>query len=767
MGVTPERQGGLLSGSGRVHLLVVLLVLAGGWIHYYPAAFAPFDFDDQALIVANPTIRDFRNIPTVLASGRPVRGLTLMVDYALFGLDPKGYHLHNVLWHLSVTLLFYSLVFRLFRRRLLAVLATALFIAHPVHNEALMSISHRKDLLAMAFMLLGFHAYLYRSRRPVLSYLAVVVCLVLAMTSKQVAVVLPLLLAAHWWSEKKEPLSRRTILGFCALAAVGVIPFIGGLIWSGPLLRDFNLFGLVSPIDLDRSGYSRLMATSFSVYPRHFSAMLFPVHLTAAPRVDVADWSMLRPWLGVALFAALILALVRTRKNPVVFFSLAWVFVNLLPFVNWIPASFFFAERYLYIPSAGVCLLGAWMMERVYYHEAPLFPREGGRLAEAACVYLLAVVALLFGISMRVAELWPEFAPHRLDPAMAVGIGCLASGLLGAAILHPLTGVRGSRLLDKRAWLDLVIVYITVGVMFAAAILITERLVGGGWRLPDLGIEAQYRNLGQWIHRHARPGPREGSGLLFPSGTSLTILVTTLAYLVGWPALYVFVARRITLRQSKNGPNRALALSVFFLLLYSNLSADYTRVMDWTSAPRLWKTAIMEDPQSPVAWNNLGKAYMDRKKYRLAAEAFTRAALLEPDVARPHRNLGMALLAAGDLGGAADAFRKAVDAEPQDVYARINLANILVVRADKGDDPDGYEKAVPHYFRVLEHDPRSAHARYNLAYCYFRMDALDEAQRQLMEALRLNPSEPKYRALYEMVQEARAGKEEEVRNGWE
>ena len=115
----------------------------------------------------------------------------------------------------------------------------------------------------------------------------------------------------------------------------------------------------------------------------------------------------------------------------------------------------------------------------------------------------------------------------------------------------------------------------------------------------------------------------------------------------------------------------------------------------------------------------------------------------------------MALLGAEELRAAAEAFEQEIELSPGDITSRLNLANILVLEAEQGIDDRGFNKAIEHYLRILELDPRSAHAHYNLAYCYLRLGALKKAEQEAMKALFINPGYGKARELKNRIERAR------------
>jgi tetratricopeptide (TPR) repeat protein len=742
----------LLPGNRRWHLAVIC-GLGIATIQFASANLAQFNFDDYQLIVLNPSIRGFDHLGTVLASGRPLRGLSFMLDYALFGMDASGYHQVNVAWHFFATVLFYLLVFRLLGSVGIAALAAVLFALHPIHTEAVMAIAHRKEMLAFSFMLLSFHAYLYRQRRPVMAIGASLVFFMLALLSKQVTIVLPLLLVLHEWLRSGGGF-RRDFLRLWPWLVFPAVLLIGGALISAPILRDFNFFGMFSPAELKDADYFRILASAFKYYPRHLQGLLFPVHLTAAPRIDLVTFRSPAAWFGVLSFLALGAAAVRARKDYLLSFSLAWVFINLLPIMNWIPANTFYADRYLYIPSAGYCLLIAGLWQRLYYQPEPV---AGVWARELAAFAMLAVILGLVAIAppaARITLLWPFPQDWHMDPSQAIGIAGAMAALLAAAAVSLLQTRRLDLLLERRAWLEYFLLYLIAAALTILTLILAEVLIERRFGLPAFNMAKKFAQLHQWIATHARPGPRAGQFLFYASGTSTAEIANVFIFQFSVYALCFFALLRLERRSRKVSANRRLAWRVLVLILVAMNAGSSIRVYDWSSEIRLWRTVILEDPKSLYGWNNLGKAYLDRHRFDLAAAAFERAARIAPEMPEPYRNLGMTALGLGDLKRAQRAFSRVLAIVPTDQSSLLNLANIMVVAADRGKAPDGYRQAVKLYLRVLELDPAAANAHRNLAYCYYRSGAYPRAQEEINRALLLDPESQDYHSLRAEIEAA-------------
>src|SRR5438046_7687303 len=144
----PKTVGGVLPA-----LALALLVVAA----YLPALHAGFIWDDDAYVTANATLRTLDGLrriwlePGAVPQYYPVTFTSFWLEYRLWGLDPVGYHLVNVLLHALNA----ALVWRILRRLGLpaAWLAAALFALHPMQVESVAWVTERKNVLLAALAL--------------------------------------------------------------------------------------------------------------------------------------------------------------------------------------------------------------------------------------------------------------------------------------------------------------------------------------------------------------------------------------------------------------------------------------------------------------------------------------------------------------------------------------------------------------------------------------------------------------------------------------
>src|SRR3989344_5892833 len=182
----------------------------------------PFFYDDIPYVAKNPAIRSLTTIPGAFlhpfspaAPGlyRPVTTMSYTLQYALFGLDPRGYHATNVLLHAFVSGLLFLFAFRMFRSVSGALATSLLFAVHSVHTEAVAWVSGQSELLAAFFALLSILSFLRfrETKGGISSFFLILSALLyfLAIGSKEIAAPLPIFLFFMEWltSEKGKNVS--------------------------------------------------------------------------------------------------------------------------------------------------------------------------------------------------------------------------------------------------------------------------------------------------------------------------------------------------------------------------------------------------------------------------------------------------------------------------------------------------------------------------------------------------------------------------------
>ncbi len=201
-----------------LRILLPLLVAGAAFVTFLPALDADFvNWDDDKLFLTNSHYRglswshlEWMFTTTKMGHWQPLSWVTLGVNYKLYGMETRGYHLSNILLHAGCALTFYFLALRLLtlsigpRNQLsgahlrIAAAAAALFFAvHPLRVESVAWVTERRDLLSGLFFIMTTAAYLKSrtvERQRLLWYLAAVAVFILSVLSKAWGMTIPAIL---------------------------------------------------------------------------------------------------------------------------------------------------------------------------------------------------------------------------------------------------------------------------------------------------------------------------------------------------------------------------------------------------------------------------------------------------------------------------------------------------------------------------------------------------------------------------------------------
>jgi protein O-mannosyl-transferase len=387
---------GPTAGKRTLHLLLILFV---GLISYSNTFEAPFQFDDMRNIVNNPLIQQwgyFIHAPkaqdAIQAADfrmRTVGFLSFALNYRIHGLEVVGYHIVNLAIHLANSFLVYLLVLLTLRtpkmraaqqpdsvREIggltdahgIALFASLLFVSHPIQTQAVTYIVQRFASLATLFYLSSFVLYLgWRLRGEsrkgsanCLTYLASLVCAVVAMKTKEAAFTLPIMLSLYELLFFYGKPARRILALIPFLLTCSIIPLSA---MSSLPQKEMNLSGLMQKsrvlTEMSRTEY---LFTQFTVVPLYIRLIFLPVGQNLDHDHPLYHSLLNSEVLLSLLFIALLIAaagysLVFSRSGDrrlrLIALGIFWFFLALLPESSIIPVVDVIYEHRVYLPSVG------------------------------------------------------------------------------------------------------------------------------------------------------------------------------------------------------------------------------------------------------------------------------------------------------------------------------------------------------------------------------------------------------------------------------
>jgi len=587
-------------------------------------------------------------------------------------------------------------------------------------------------LLAFLFFLISFLLFIKHfavsgrtSRR--LLILGAWVSFIPAALSKEMALTLPGVLILYAVCFLQGPERKNALI---RIAPYGVI--IAGYFWF------LNAF--INPAESAPPGFplpagiGQQALTVIKTMGCYFKMLVipFPLNLdrTFAVPASVRDLSVLLPLM--ALLLIIICAIRAYQRSRVVFFSIGWIFLTLLPVVN----IFFLwsrpiAEQRLYIPSLGFCLLLGYGFDTLSRCKT----RRLNSLWAVIISGLLAgtVVSLYAGMTVRRNFDWRDGItlysrtlaanPNKARIHNNLGLELSEAGKYDEAIRH------------YHAALSLKPDYVKVLNNLGSALIETGRADEAidyykiAFRFQPDRSKAHF-NLGFAFYKAGRHEEAirhyQTVAKLKPDYPDVHFNLGVVFYDMGRYEDAI-TQYSILLRME---PNYARA--------HVNLGLALSAVDRSGEAIRHFLTAISLNPDSTEAHINLGVALADTGRLEEAISHYETVLRLEPDCARAHSNLGAALAKTGRFEEAISHYFDALRLQPDYVVALNNLGLVLVAAGHA-------EEAVGYYRAALRIVPDNADIFYNLGVAYVKQGDYQKASDFFARSLQVNPEHARAR----------------------
>jgi hypothetical protein len=350
------------AGQRQFVLASLLLgVLVG--IAYWPVQ--SFDFvnwDDTWYVLRNPYLGswEFSNLKAIATdvinrNYAPLTIFTYLVEHTLFGIEPAGYHIFNVLLHVVNSVLVFALVSQLSKNRAAGWMTAAMFAVHPVQIESVAWVSSMKGLLCGTFILAHLVCRLRPERTPRQDVWGFVFFL-LALFSKALTVVVPAIVLLYDILVCKRKF-KEALIGQFATGMLSVWLLVTTMSAQGTTLGGIRSHLVLSKLEI--LGVDSIILWRYVgmlLWPSGLSVLYNPPVSGIAGQVIVATvaWGVT----GAAVWK------LRNVAPLLVLAAASWL-ILLLPVLNLTPLTTLMNDRYLYMPaipffaaaSCGLCFL--------------------------------------------------------------------------------------------------------------------------------------------------------------------------------------------------------------------------------------------------------------------------------------------------------------------------------------------------------------------------------------------------------------------------
>ena len=695
-----------LGSNSRRLILICVLLGAATLATFWPALHNDFiSYDDPYYVTKNVNVNagltwhGVRWAFTAMhaSNWHPLAWLSHALDCELFGLDPRGHHLTNLLLHTANTLLLFLLLRRMTGALWRGAFVAALFAVHPMHVESVAWVSERKDVLSAFFGLLAITSYV-RYVRPAegsginsqVFYALSLLCFALGLLSKPMLVTLPcVLLLLDLWPLQRIPLvvtpaawrtARRLImekLPFFALVAISCVLTVMAQSKGGSVAPTGDI------------NFLQRLANSVIAYGWYVWKLFWPVDLAIIyplfpnrPMEQIIYATMLVAGLTT-------LALWQRRRRPYLFVGWFWYVGMLVPVIGLVQVGMqAYADRYTYLPYVGLFIMLAWAVAEL----TASWPKRQLLLAVGA----VAILAASVGGTRHQLQFWKDEETLFRRARAVTENNYIALNNLGYALAS-----RGQY--DEA--IELYAESLKAAPRFAEAYnsIGCARL---GQKKPELALEAFVQALA-----------------IKPEAVIIRNNCGTALHELGRHA------------EAVEQYQEALRLDPDYAEAHYNLANSYSALKETTNALTHYHRAITLAPAYGNAWLNLGYELLRLGRRTEAKAAFESALGAKNDFVPAHYGLALVANEAGEPGAAATHFREFLKANPDHVAARTQLAMALAAQNQPAE-------AMTEAREALRRAPDHAPAHYTLAVLLEQDGQTAEAMAHYDDAIRLAPDYP-------------------------
>ncbi|KAF8795852.1 Protein O-mannosyl-transferase Tmtc3 like protein [Argiope bruennichi] len=729
-------------------------VVAVSFICYYNALHCGFVFDDISAIRDNKDLRpstpllniffnDFWGTPIRKEhshkSYRPLCVLTFRINYAMHQLNPWGYHLFNIILHVFVCVLYLRMC-QLFLPSTASFIAALLFAVHPIHTEAVTGIVGRAEILSSFFFLLAFLSYIKCSKSYLSTdHLQLCCCLlfiICATLSKEQGITVAgvCFLYEIFVVQKLRLLDILQIVQFFSTTKSSPSPWLRNMIVRLTVIAGTALCLLITRVKIMGS-----QLPVFTKFDNPAAASHFPVrHLTYNYLLPVNAWLLLFPsdlccdWtMGTiplveslfdvrnlatltfyGVFGAILWAALTKDSAHFQFLtvSLSLLVLPFLPASNlFFPVGFVVAERVLYIPSMGFCLLVAYGWNLLYK-----------KLGKKGFMILLISVVIMFHSLKSVLRNNDWVSEKEI----------FAAGLKVNKRNAKLYNNVGHALESQGKFKDAL-------EYFLQAAVVQPDDIGA-----HMNVGRTYNNLKMydeaeaafWKAKNLLPRARPGKAYQARIAPSHLNVFLNLANLIS--------RNGTRLEEADALYRQAIGMRADYIQAYINRGDILIKLNRTTEAQEVYEKALQLDNKNPDIYYNLGVVYLEQSKLSHALAYFDKALELDPEHEQALMNSAILIQESGNVQKRKTAYDSywATDMCPNQHYPEHIKGLILLgdVYINHLKDLDAAQKC---YEKILGLDPTNIQAIHNLCVVYVERGLLQYAEACLLKAASLAPKE--------------------------
>ena len=341
-------------------IFLSLLIIVLYWrVHGYD-----FVSLDDSFIYANPHLMNglsiknifwaFSNYTTTLWI--PATWISFFLDYEIYGMNPGGYHVTNVILHICNTLIIFVILYQITQKRWQSFFVAALFSCHPIHVESVAWITERKDVLSTFFLLLFLYTYIqYTKKENFVRYLAALFFFILGLMSKPMLVTVPIvLILLDYWPLGRFGKANRLRL------FLEKLPFLSFSLMVSAITIFFQT-KTGALVSFDSISIINRIENAVSSYIAYLVKLFLPINLAVVYPYEqyFSFWEVFIKFVIFVIITTLSFRL--HKKHPYLIVGWLWYVISLVPVIGIFQSGAqSHADRFVYIPFIGIYIILSW-----------------------------------------------------------------------------------------------------------------------------------------------------------------------------------------------------------------------------------------------------------------------------------------------------------------------------------------------------------------------------------------------------------------------
>ena len=692
----------------RIFLLCLFLLMATGLVYWQVLDHEFVNLDDLSYVTYNQHVQAgltpqgiiWAFTTTHASNWHPLTWLSHMLDCQFYGLNPKGHHLTNLLFHLANTVLLFLLLRRMTGAYWRSAFVATLFALHPLHVESVAWVAERKDVLSTFFWMLTLWAYIRYVKYPGFNrYLLVIFTFALGLMAKPMLVTLPfvLILLDYWplarlqigTSDQLDKTSNRASHNGRYQMWLNFRP-----IWEkAPLLALSGISSIVTYFAQHSGGppgppgplvvfpLEVRIGNTLVSYVTYIRKTFWPQNLAVFyphPGNTLPVWHAVGA--GLLLLCISILVIRKVRTHPYLAVGWLWFLGTLVPVIGLVQVGRqAMADRYTYVPLIGLFIMIAWGIPNI-------MAKWQHRRAVLALVTGTMLVALVLCTRKQLSYwrnsilLWEQAVEVTQGNYLAhnsLGVALEEQGKLEEAMAHYFKALQAAP--------EYPMAHYNLGESFFNQ---------GELEKAIVHYSAALRNGPYYAEAH------EGLGVALYQQGKLSEAIAHFSqalrinpdYAPTHNSMGASLVRQGKLNEAISHFAKALMITPDSVATHNNMGHALVRIGKLDEAISHFYQALELEPDYLEAHNNLGGLFLSQRRFDKAIYHYRRVLKLKPDMTEAHNNLGVALAYQGRSDEAILHLQQALKLKPDYQAAENNLRNVLGQAQKHGKQPDSVVK---------------------------------------------------------------------------